>query len=46
VGPAKRAERVNQLKLHVPLSEALEAVQEFDRIASEAASLTSEDTDE
>ena len=39
-----RANQLHRLKPHVSVPDALEAVQEFDRIASDAKSLTSEAT--
>jgi len=42
----ERAERIHTLKPHVSVANALEAVQEFDQIASEAKALNSSESDE
>jgi uncharacterized protein YwgA len=41
-----RAERINALKPHVSVADALDAVHEFDQIATEAVAVTSGETDE
>jgi hypothetical protein len=44
-GADDRARRLVELKSHVPLDQALNAVREFDRISREATDLASEDED-
>lgn len=42
----KRARRINELKPHVSVADALAAVKEFDEIAEQATNVTSEENDD